>query len=183
MFIFTINKICGKMPNWCACSLSIKGTEDDLKLFYDTLNTPNKEGLVVLFSFHQNVPRPSNTNWYTWNIENWGTKWDATNVSVASETPTKFLVQFDTAWSPPLSWLKTVSKKYPTMKFKLAYCESGMEFYGVVTRHDIYGEVHTSEYEFLKDDEIYDDDDTVEINVKGRLHWFMTKYSLLHTGG
>jgi len=29
------------MPNWCACSICVQGSEDDMQAFYKTLNKPN----------------------------------------------------------------------------------------------------------------------------------------------
>jgi hypothetical protein len=37
---------------------------------------------------------------------------------------------FDTAWSPPLAFVKTVGKMYPTLIISLMYCEMGMQFRG-----------------------------------------------------
>lgn len=62
------------MPTWCACSLSVKGSEDQLKLFYENLNKPNESGRIVEFCFYQTVPCPSDFHSYSWNDAHWGTK-------------------------------------------------------------------------------------------------------------
>lgn len=175
------------MPNWCACSLSVTGSEDHLKSFYETLNKPDAYGNDAIFSFHQTVPRPSDADWYKWNNKHWDTKWDVKDVNVVTHTATKFLIQFDTAWSPPSKWLETAADQYPELIFRLAYCEVGAQFYGVKTFHVSRCEAHSSEYTFLNDDILTFDDSEDErngdVNPDGRLFHFMSDYSLSHIGG
>jgi Ferredoxin-like domain in Api92-like protein len=52
-------------------------------------------------------------SWYEWSIDNWGTKWDISEVdedymekSADGKTVT---ISFDTAWSPPLEWYDNIS--------------------------------------------------------------------------
>lgn len=42
------------------------------------------------------------TNWYSWCIENWGTKWNAYSFEIASDEPERLEFTFDTAWSSPV---------------------------------------------------------------------------------
>jgi len=69
------------------------------------------------------------TNWYDWCVENWGTKWNAHDGS-CEEHRTRFLLQFDTAWSPPVPVIEALSEKYPKNKFSLRYYEAGMGYKG-----------------------------------------------------
>jgi hypothetical protein len=71
-------------------------------------------------------------NWYDWRIHNWGTKWDATDSFISSDSVEDFTVSFATAWSPPTLWLKKVSLKFPNLNFILDYMEDGMGFCGVL---------------------------------------------------
>src|SRR6185312_324347 len=127
------------MPNWCAVSIKIEGKSDNMKKFYMSLNTFNENGKKVSFSFFQLVPRPEaeKNNWYDWNTKNWGTKWDACEVVIFKETAEYIIIQCNTAWSPPTKWAINASKLYPDLTFTVAYCESGMEFYGVDIINDI----------------------------------------------
>jgi hypothetical protein len=45
-------------------------------------------------------------SWYEWNIANWGTKWDAYDFGPfeESESDNELVVQFDTAWAPPIGF-------------------------------------------------------------------------------
>ena len=43
-------------------------------------------------------------SWYEWNIANWGTKWDAYDISIDEDLGRELRVQFDTAWAPPIGF-------------------------------------------------------------------------------
>lgn len=69
--------------------------------------------------------------WYNWSVHNWGTKWDAYEVSVAEDVRL-LTYQFCTAWSPPLEGLKKVSAQYPELVFTMEYWELGNDFAGEI---------------------------------------------------
>ena len=73
-------------------------------------------------------------DWYSWNIRNWGTKWD---VAVSSEDkhPDTYMEEtedewtasvfynFNTAWGVPMPALTLLSSQYPDLLFTLSYEE------------------------------------------------------------
>lgn len=61
-------------------------------------------------------------NWYPWNNANWGTKWDASEVSLETDTPTGLVYYFNTAWSPP-DVFTALSLQHPTLQITLRYEE------------------------------------------------------------
>jgi len=61
-------------------------------------------------------------NWYNWNCNNWGTKWDACEPDVDS-TDDMLTYRFDTAWSPPLDVFEKLCAKYPEVHFEMEYQE------------------------------------------------------------
>lgn len=67
---------------------------------------------------------------YTWCVQNWGTKWNSYSVGVARRDDNTLLVDFDTAWSPPLPIIGELGAMYPTARFELEYREEGMCFEG-----------------------------------------------------
>jgi len=64
-------------------------------------------------------------NWYNWNIENWGTKWSASDVYI-----TDGVVEFETAWSPPEPVIRALGERFPDITFIHDYIEQGIGFAG-----------------------------------------------------
>lgn len=81
-----------------------------------------------------NLKKYGAKDWYDWNRYNWGTKWDANtwgDCYIDGEDDwAEIVIQFNTAWSPPLVWLEKVSKKYPLLTFKMDVEEESEEFIG-----------------------------------------------------
>jgi hypothetical protein len=73
---------------------------------------------------------PYKNDWnYEWCINNWGTKWD---VQWHEKTLLKngIVYGFDTAWSPPIEWVKKVCTDFPLLTIKVEYNEPGAGFSG-----------------------------------------------------
>jgi hypothetical protein len=70
-------------------------------------------------------------DWYSWNIRNWGTKWDVAVVDNNSYTDTEIeeigegiiSYRFNTAWSPPIQAIEKLSIQHPKLKLTLSYEE------------------------------------------------------------
>lgn len=56
--------------------------------------------------------------WHSWNSDNWGTKWNAYDVSVNDNE-----IKFDTAWSHPIPIIEHLSKKFPDIQFDIQYAD------------------------------------------------------------
>lgn len=75
---------------------------------------------------------------YTWCVSHWGTKWDVYGnvvksiVDITVPNELTYVYDFPTAWSPPIPWTEKVAADYPTLSFRLAYCEEGACFAGEV---------------------------------------------------
>ncbi len=67
-----------------------------------------------IFDFNVIIPQPDGMNqdplsledrktlnWYDWNCEHWGTKWNAYSFQWHGKADHCIAIQFDTAWSPP----------------------------------------------------------------------------------
>lgn len=59
-------------------------------------------------------------NWYKWNTENWGTKWDASNIQLTQKT-----ITFDTAWCYPKQVLDKMAEDNYDMEFIVKAREDG----------------------------------------------------------
>ena len=62
-------------------------------------------------------------DWYSWNLANWGCKWDASNVYLETDEETEVLYSFDTPWSRAMPAMESLSLLFPDVKFSLRYEE------------------------------------------------------------
>lgn len=104
------------MPDWCESEVSIyfkdKNQLDDfLNKVESTKNIEkdlknNKSIYKELFNIF--LPNPNNfQSSIDWNINNWGTKWDAVvkDIIIYNEDAS-VLINMETAWSPPEAFFK-----------------------------------------------------------------------------
>jgi hypothetical protein len=139
------------MPNWCSNTLQISGNKEQLELFKQ--KSIIKSGMDVdIFVMDGCVPMPEELNimkdiseeelsirkakygydnWYDWRFENWGSKWDAQEPYITEEEEL-LTINFDTAWSPAIPYVKQVAKMYPDLIFDLYFMETGEWFAGRV---------------------------------------------------
>ncbi len=129
------------MPNWSSNALLVSGDSAQLAAFMERLHSAkNSDDRGIFNTFIPIDPKLLEDNdgspfgeyrtpaWYEWRIQNWGTKWDVNYNEVHFVTDTH--MTFDTAWSPPSAFVKTVSAQYPGLRFELAFSEMGMAFAG-----------------------------------------------------
>ena len=57
---------------------------------------------------YSNKKKYGSTDWYSWCVNNWGTKWNAMDVSVGNNT-----IEFDTAWSAPIPVIEKLAEMFP----------------------------------------------------------------------
>jgi hypothetical protein len=59
-------------------------------------------------------------DWYSWNLDNWGVKWEASNCNNQS-VPDFFTVvfDFDSPWGTPENFVRELSKLYPDATFEM----------------------------------------------------------------
>lgn len=60
-------------------------------------------------------------NWYNWSIDNWGTKWDASETYVEDGE-----ISFETAWSTPYPVIKKLSEIFPDLTLKLRFADESI---------------------------------------------------------
>jgi hypothetical protein len=114
------------MPNWCDNELTVVGQTKDVSAFVDENRYKNEPGDL---SFEASVPQPDtlkDEEWYDWNCQHWGTKWnlnaDSTHLEVIN-SGFRAEYNFSTAWSPPQAWLIRTSALYPSLCFQLDWTE------------------------------------------------------------
>lgn len=126
------------MPNYCHNTLSFHGddktiselrsriiTSKNLLTFERILPTPNEivDGSNSMEELNRLEEKYGYNNWYDWRIHNWGTKWDATNSEIILEDQNNLKICFDTAWSPPMTWLFYVIKLYPKLDVTIKFID------------------------------------------------------------
>lgn len=142
------------MPNWCSNSVTIVGPKEKIEAFGKFLDENNGKDWFDFFlacpkeltdtmsgSFGDtakqaeleaqqkaNIEKYGHSDWYSWCIENWGTKWncDAQDWSVEGDRITFW---FDSAWSPPIA-LYNVIERDNIFEVEAGYLEEGMGFVG-----------------------------------------------------
>ena len=127
------------MPNWVTTILCIEGDQKDLDQFQDYVRNDNyyrdeedPKKRVSHFDFNKFIPMPQEEqeNWYNWNCDNWGTKWNACYTDVDDSSEGCLRYQFETAWSRISDELwEAIKGKFPTLVFDLSADEEAGFFY------------------------------------------------------
>lgn len=108
---------------------------EELEMMDDDIYEPSIEDDDII-NFGIVLPRPKHISFYQWNNKWWDTKWNACEPELVSVSEDELNLAFDTAWSPPINWVKECAKYYPNLKFELEYSEPGCDFYGLVIYSD-----------------------------------------------
>jgi hypothetical protein len=140
------------MPNWVYSNLTVIGDEAEVDRFVEQVGksyevryqnwetkqevrevrenngfsfwniiAPEAEILDEYWGVADHTAGPN--NWYPWNNEHWGTKWDAGEVGIERHSDDHLQVRFHTAWSPPYPVIEEASRQYPTLTFTLEWEE------------------------------------------------------------
>lgn len=113
------------MPNWCYNTAVISHDDETL---IDALEQELMKGDEARV-FNHLMPRPveEEENWYAWNINAWGTKWDMTPYDW-DRNGNSITMTFDSAWSPPVTLYETLTEEGWYVSAK--YHEPGCVFIG-----------------------------------------------------
>jgi len=148
------------VPNWVYNTVKITGSESELAKFRKQASEPYEsrhqrtkynehtkqwelvaggeivEGDLLFWNFI----KPDNldeyyegSNWYDWNVDNWGTKWEAGSTEQYYGDGA-LMYQFETAWSPPEQVLTEIVRQYPGLTFDIKCVEEqgwGVEYSGI----------------------------------------------------
>lgn len=119
------------MPNWCSNRATISGPAPVIAKITEILNQEDSPLLAWM------VPEPryeGDQDWYSWRVNNWGTKWDISDVYFEHQ-PEEDQIEFSfgTAWGPCVEAFYTWAKADGRVQFTLNYWEPGMAFVGSVS--------------------------------------------------
>jgi len=123
------------MPNWCENRVLIQAdNKKDFKEFKDKAFKKDPELNIEMFRFNNLIPRPKEEedNWYNWNINNWGVKWDINfdNECIIDIDDTSIEMEFETAWGPPAGVFYQIKNEFPNLQISWFYHEPMMELAG-----------------------------------------------------
>lgn len=144
-------------PNWCENRLTVTGPAKQLTEFKKKAVSKTKVAkgeTKQWLSMNNFFPTPKELtdkespnrvnpdamlkkygakDWYDWNLQNWGCKWDLNHYSDPETIGRRSVCYFfDSPWGPPEEFVKNVAYIYPTLTFFLEYCEPGMCFSGTL---------------------------------------------------
>jgi hypothetical protein len=94
------------------------------------MSKKNDEGHSIAEPFQHLRPRPEDQedNWYDWNINYWGTKWDANIIDWCRDSDNELTIYCDTAWSPPIALYEYLTEQ--GWEIDAYYHEGGMGYAG-----------------------------------------------------
>jgi len=121
------------MSNWCENVLRVQGPSDEISRFKElACKGFSREPYPLKLEALVPIPEEflaTGQDYANWCIEHWGTKQDVTS-QLQTDEDCLLVYSFDSAWSPPDAWLRTVGPMFPQLFFRLWYAE-GLVFAGV----------------------------------------------------
>lgn len=136
------------MPNWCENSLQVTGPERVLAAWVTRVKSNLGSEIGLFETFCVPAYNEDKSNWYNAHCAAWDTKWDVPINELQMQVSDELVgMLFDTAWSPPLGWMNTMSRDWPSLTFALAFEEGGMCFMGYIIMRD--GDSYEAENETI----------------------------------
>lgn len=178
------------MPNYCSNTLIISGPTRHVASLLAQVNDPQEN---TALSLERIAPTPEHllnppkrtgqdaqtsvqasmtailgltepTDWHSWRVRTWGTKWD---VDAHLDAPLDLSAEhgeatltFASAWSPPVEALTILAAQHPQCALELSYDEPGNDFSGVATWADGALTGHTTGPSLCNSE--YDDEDDAD---------------------
>ena len=152
------------MPNWFYMTVDVDGKKEDVLEFVKNVKGSEKYGTEGNeFDFNHFIPQPENLfrenlssdkemeltaqgipNWYRWNNDNWGTKWNA-HCDMVDFNGSCATYNLETAWADPRPVLLKMIEMYPHLSFIISG-EEESQAYGILidTDQDFFGEEEPS---------------------------------------
>jgi hypothetical protein len=133
------------MPNWCNNTFKVSGEKEDIDKFEKFLEEKNGKGWFDFFApcpeelknvgevsvHHTNeelIAKYGHSDWYSWSVENWGTKWNC-DAQDWNRNENEISFWFDSAWGPPTELYHLIEDNFD-MTVAASYNEEGMQFVG-----------------------------------------------------
>jgi hypothetical protein len=112
------------MPNWCTNQFTIQHEDpEQIKKVKKAMEEGN------LFNTFVPEPELEGNAWFTWRVNNWGTKWEVSDYFGTAETPNSISAGFVSAWAPPTPIYDAMVAE--GFKVQAYYYEPGESFGGI----------------------------------------------------
>jgi len=121
------------MPNHCFNTLIM--AKDTLPAIVQNYIRRDERGQNI-FDFERIEPIGDVPDWYEQRVKKWGTKWVGYDLDIGES-----IIDFYTAWSPPVPIIKKLAELHKDTAFQLEYYEPGSAFRGIATAKWQDGEV------------------------------------------
>lgn len=131
------------MPNWCNNTIELyhedvemmkraKAAFDDGKFLNEFIPLPKEledTTAPARFTNEELQEKYGASDWYSWCVANWGTKWDISPYGCELEDDNRLTGSFDSPWGPPTE----AYNKLEALGFSVRayYYEPGMAFAGI----------------------------------------------------
>jgi len=122
------------MPNWCDNMVTLRHNDKSkIDALCEEMNKKNEQGYWNNAPLNHLRPRPADQedNWYDWNVNNWGTKWDASVIDWERRDDNEVWISFNSAWSPPTTLYEYLVEN--DWEVDAVYHEPGMGYAGLFT--------------------------------------------------
>lgn len=139
------------MPNWCDNRVFLRHSDKSkLDALEVEMNKKHDNGFTSAEPFQHLRPRPEDeADWYNWNVEKWGSKWDADVIDWSREEDNMIALYFNSAWAPPIALYDFLTEE--GWEVDAIYHESGMGFAGTyVNGVDDYYEYNIADDDVLE---------------------------------
>jgi hypothetical protein len=114
------------MPNWCDNSVRFMNAD---KAKIDALLAALESEDKKVFHHLRPMPDSEQDDWYMWNVNHWGTKWEISVNDWDREDDNTIWIGFETAWSPPIALYEYLYEE--GWEIEAVYHEGGMAFCGI----------------------------------------------------
>ncbi len=95
-------------------------------------DSTDPELVALREQYAENEAKYGNRDWYSWCINNWGTKWspriEQWDIRDYPNGTSEISAYYETAWSPADGLIREVSKQFPTLLFIVTSDEEGRSF-------------------------------------------------------
>lgn len=121
------------MPNWCDNRLYVEGPEADIQNILAAVEAGTLLAHMMPEPEYGPEVEGAMPAWWTWRVDNWGTKWEVDAEVVSSEITeghASAFITFESAWSPPVGAVQHWKSQGEGRIFNLRFIEWGMAFCG-----------------------------------------------------